>query len=224
MRPTFVLVRLSLPVFPLPGGPLKFTNLTPSARLGPGVRCRERRRWRFLQLGTVLLRRRAGLCPQEHLRRFCCGGGQGRQSAFSTLPLCFRRLIVPRPQDYKLGDPRLHETTLGPVVSQRSAAAIRAQIAAAGATSIVFSSPFSEALTRLVSSSVAKGAKALIPESHFPEAKEGTPYVAPQVLVDVDHSMDVMSVETFGPVMGIMKVRALRRILQVDYLRRRLLL
>ncbi|KAL8286751.1 hypothetical protein RQP46_004279 [Phenoliferia psychrophenolica] len=88
-------------------------------------------------------------------------------------------------KDYKLGDPRLQETTLGPVVSQRSASAIRAHIADA----------------------LKKGAKALIPESHFPEAKEGTPYVAPQVLVDVDHSMLVMSEETFGPVMGIMKVK-----------------
>ncbi|KAK4704868.1 hypothetical protein P7C70_g1336, partial [Phenoliferia sp. Uapishka_3] len=88
-------------------------------------------------------------------------------------------------KDYKLGDPRKEETTLGPVVSQRSASAIRAHIADA----------------------VGKGAKALIPEIHFPEAKEGTPYVAPQVLVDVDHSMLVMSEETFGPVVGIMKVK-----------------
>lgn len=56
---------------------------------------------------------------------------------------------------------------------------------------------------------VSKGAKALIPESHFAEAKEGTTYVAPQVLIDVDHSMKVMSEETFGPVFGIMKVSRL---------------
>ena len=30
--------------------------------------------------------------------------------------------------------------------------------------------------------------------------------MAPQVLVDVDHSMRVMTEETFGPVVGIMKV------------------
>jgi len=54
---------------------------------------------------------------------------------------------------------------------------------------------------------VSQGAKALISESDFPEAKEGTTYVAPQVLIDVDHSMKVMSEETFGPVVGIMKVR-----------------
>ena len=31
--------------------------------------------------------------------------------------------------------------------------------------------------------------------------------MAPQVLVDVNHSMRVMTEESFGPVVGIMKVR-----------------
>lgn len=53
----------------------------------------------------------------------------------------------------------------------------------------------------------------MIPESLFPEAKVGTTYVAPQVLIDVDHSMLVMTEETFGPVVGIMKVRR-----HLDYL------
>ena len=86
-----------------------------------------------------------------------------------------------------LATPLNESTTLGPVISLASAARIRAQVADA----------------------VAAGAKALIDESLFPEAKEGTTYVAPQVLVDVDHSMEVMSEETFGPVVGIMKVSAL---------------
>ncbi|KAG8746485.1 hypothetical protein FRC10_004925 [Ceratobasidium sp. 414] len=37
-------------------------------------------------------------------------------------------------------------------------------------------------------------------------AKPGTTYVAPQVLVNVDHSMDIMREESFGPVVGIMRV------------------
>lgn len=41
-------------------------------------------------------------------------------------------------QDYKLGDPRLEETTLGPVISLRSAANIRAQISEASALSSYF--------------------------------------------------------------------------------------
>ncbi|MEK7831999.1 MAG: aldehyde dehydrogenase family protein, partial [Acidobacteriota bacterium] len=54
---------------------------------------------------------------------------------------------------------------------------------------------------------LAKGAKALIDESLFPASKAGTPYLAPQILVNVDHSMLVMSEETFAPVVGIMPVK-----------------
>ncbi|WP_288049430.1 aldehyde dehydrogenase family protein, partial [Acidiphilium sp.] len=42
--------------------------------------------------------------------------------------------------------------------------------------------------------------------ARFPESRPGTPYLAPQVLVNVDHRMDVMRSESFGPVVGIMKV------------------
>lgn len=86
---------------------------------------------------------------------------------------------------YVLGDPTNAETTLGPMIRTSSAEFVRGQI--------------KEALS--------KGAKALIDETKFPEAKEGTPYLAPQVLVDVDHSMSVMMEESFGPVVGIMKVK-----------------
>jgi acyl-CoA reductase-like NAD-dependent aldehyde dehydrogenase len=34
----------------------------------------------------------------------------------------------------------------------------------------------------------------------------GTPYLGPSVLVDVDHSMRVMTEESFGPVIGIARV------------------
>ncbi|KAK7036682.1 hypothetical protein VNI00_011347 [Paramarasmius palmivorus] len=87
-------------------------------------------------------------------------------------------------KSYKLGDPTKPETNLGPVVSLASAERIRKQVADA----------------------VKAGAKALIPEDLFPIAKAGTTYVAPQVLVDVNHSMDVMMEETFGPIVGIQKV------------------
>ena len=87
---------------------------------------------------------------------------------------------------YKLGNPLDKETTLGPMVRTSSAEFVRAHIADA----------------------VKKGAKALIDEKRFPMSKPGTPYLAPQVLVDVDHSMAVMVEETFGPVVGIMKVKS----------------
>ena len=87
-------------------------------------------------------------------------------------------------QQYQLGDPLDPETTLGPVVSTKAAAFIRAQIAEA----------------------IDAGAKSLIDESLFAKAADGTPYMAPQVLVDVDHTMRLMTEENFGPVVGIMPV------------------
>ncbi|KAA1468265.1 succinate semialdehyde dehydrogenase [Dentipellis sp. KUC8613] len=96
--------------------------------------------------------------------------------------------VVEIVKNYKLGDPTKPDTTLGPVVSLASAERIRKQVADA----------------------VNAGAKPLIPEELFYSDDTGrlvgTTYVAPQVLVDVDHSMDVMKEETFGPVVGIQRV------------------
>jgi acyl-CoA reductase-like NAD-dependent aldehyde dehydrogenase len=57
-----------------------------------------------------------------------------------------------------------------------------------------------------IADAIAAGAKALIDPAKFAANAEGTPYLAPQVLINVDHSMRVMSEESFGPVVGIMKV------------------
>lgn len=55
-----------------------------------------------------------------------------------------------------------------------------------------------------VSDAVAAGAKAL---TGGKRAEGPGDYFEPTVLVDVDHSMKVMRDETFGPVVGVMKVR-----------------
>ena len=90
-------------------------------------------------------------------------------------------------RSYRLGDPRERDTTLGPVVRIKAAEGIAAQVDAA----------------------VRAGARALIDPSEFPATKErGLPYLAPQVLVDVTHDMAIMTEETFGPAVGIMKVRS----------------
>jgi acyl-CoA reductase-like NAD-dependent aldehyde dehydrogenase len=73
---------------------------------------------------------------------------------------------------------------LGPLVRTRSAQMVRSQIRQA----------------------VEKGAKALIDPNLFSADADNTPYLAPQILVDVTHDMDVMTYETFGPVVGIMAV------------------
>ena len=85
---------------------------------------------------------------------------------------------------YTLGDPMEQGTTLGPLVRTAAADGVRAQIDA----------------------SVSAGAKPALAESAFAKSKAGTPYLAPQVLLEVDHRMPVMREEIFGPVAGIMKV------------------
>jgi acyl-CoA reductase-like NAD-dependent aldehyde dehydrogenase len=57
-----------------------------------------------------------------------------------------------------------------------------------------------------VAAAVHDGARALIDTARFSENHAGTPYLAPQVLIDVSHAMSIMREETFGPAVGIMKV------------------
>lgn len=83
---------------------------------------------------------------------------------------------------YKLGNPLDAQTTLGPMANVRFAAEVRAQIdeaVAAGATAHI--TPFAE--------------------------DDGGAYLTPQILTDVTHDMRVMRDESFGPVVGIMKVK-----------------
>jgi acyl-CoA reductase-like NAD-dependent aldehyde dehydrogenase len=57
-----------------------------------------------------------------------------------------------------------------------------------------------------IGDAVSAGARTLIGASDFAADEPGTPYLAPQILVDVDHSMSLMTEESFGPVVGIMRV------------------
>jgi acyl-CoA reductase-like NAD-dependent aldehyde dehydrogenase len=108
----------------------------------------------------------------------CCG--VERIYVEKTLFPKFVEGFVALTRQYKLGNPLDPKTTLGPMVRASAADQVRAQVSAA----------------------VAKGAKALL---RLPD-REGTPYLPPEVLVDVDHRMAVMTEETFGPVAGIMPV------------------
>ena len=62
------------------------------------------------------------------------------------------------------------------------------------------------ALEQQIAASVRAGAKPTIEESKFAASRPGTPYLAPQLLLNADHSMPVMKEEIFGPVAGLMKV------------------
>jgi acyl-CoA reductase-like NAD-dependent aldehyde dehydrogenase len=57
-----------------------------------------------------------------------------------------------------------------------------------------------------IGEALEKGARGLIEEKGFARSRAGTPWLAPQILVDVDHRMSVMTEENFGPLLGIMKV------------------
>jgi acyl-CoA reductase-like NAD-dependent aldehyde dehydrogenase len=63
-----------------------------------------------------------------------------------------------------------------------------------------------DAIRAQVDDALAHGARQLIDLRRFPMDRRGTPYLAPQVLVDVDHSHRIMREETFGPAVGIVKV------------------
>src|SRR5262245_10818204 len=114
----------------------------------------------------------------------CCG--IERIYAHETIYDRFLEGFVALTRKYRLGNPIDTETNLGPMVRASAAEFVRKQIADA----------------------VKAGAKALIDPKLFAADESGTPYLAPQVLVGVDHSMSVMREESFGPVIGIMKVRS----------------
>lgn len=89
-------------------------------------------------------------------------------------------------KNYKLGDPFNKETHIGPVISKRSKETIEAHI--------------KDALN--------KGAKDSTPENEsFQSPPSDGNFVKPTLLTNVDHSMTVMTEETFGPVIPVMKVK-----------------
>jgi acyl-CoA reductase-like NAD-dependent aldehyde dehydrogenase len=85
---------------------------------------------------------------------------------------------------YVVGNPLDQATTLGPMARASFADTVRGQTAEA----------------------LRKGATALI-NMKVEGDKPGSPYLAPEVLTNVNHQMEVMREESFGPVVGIMKVR-----------------
>ncbi len=113
----------------------------------------------------------------------CCCGIE-RIYVHESLYDAFVEKAVAWVKALKLGNPFDADSTLGPMANKRFAKVVRDQIAEA----------------------VAQGAKPLIDPALFP-ADDGGAYLAPQILVNVDHSMRVMMEESFGPVVGIMKVK-----------------
>ena len=84
---------------------------------------------------------------------------------------------------WTLGNPLEADTLVGPMATPRFADLVRGQTLEA----------------------LRKGAKAHLNTRHDLD-EEGSPYLAPEVLTGVNHQMSVMREESFGPVVGIMKV------------------
>jgi acyl-CoA reductase-like NAD-dependent aldehyde dehydrogenase len=113
----------------------------------------------------------------------CCCGIE-RIYVHESLYREFVEKAVAWVKNLKLGNPFDPSTTLGPMANRRFADTVRDQVADA----------------------ITDGARALIDPALFPEDDGGT-YLAPQILVDVNHEMRVMREESFGPVVGIMPVK-----------------
>ncbi|MEZ5780355.1 MAG: aldehyde dehydrogenase family protein [Rhizobiaceae bacterium] len=92
--------------------------------------------------------------------------------------------FVAETKNYVVGNPLDPSTTLGPMAQSRFADLIREQKAEA----------------------LRKGAVSHV-NMKVENDREGSPYIAPEVLTNVDHQMSVMREESFGPIVGIMKVR-----------------
>ncbi|SLN35725.1 Betaine aldehyde dehydrogenase [Falsiruegeria litorea R37] len=110
----------------------------------------------------------------------CCCGIE-RIYVHDSLYDAFVEKAVALVKTYKLGNPLEAETTMGPMAHVRFAAEVRAQIAEA----------------------LEAGAVAHIETM---EADDGGAYLTPQILTNVTHDMRVMRDESFGPVVGIMKL------------------
>ncbi len=112
----------------------------------------------------------------------CCG--IERIYVHASILDAFVERAVAWVRQLRLGNPTDPETTLGPLVRPAAADFVRGQIEEA----------------------VAAGARAWIDPGDYPLSLPGSAYLAPQVLTGVDHSMRVMTEESFGPVVGIMPV------------------
>lgn len=112
----------------------------------------------------------------------CCCGIE-RIYVTAALYDAFVEKAVAIVSEYKLGNPLETETTLGPMANVRFATEVRVQTAEA----------------------IASGATSMIDPALFPE-DDGGAYLMPQILTNVTHDMRVMRDESFGPVVGIMKV------------------
>lgn len=90
--------------------------------------------------------------------------------------------FVDEVKGYEIGDPTSKSTFIGPLTRQ----------------------PQLDVILNQIKDAESKGAKVLLGGSRI--ARSGY-YLEPTVVVDVNHSMEIMTEESFGPVIGIQKVK-----------------
>ncbi|HZA95154.1 MAG TPA: aldehyde dehydrogenase family protein [Burkholderiaceae bacterium] len=93
----------------------------------------------------------------------------------------FVKAFVKEVEGFKIGEPAAETTYIGPITR----------------------APQVDVLERQVADAVSKGAKLVIGGTRMQQPGN---WFSPAVLTDVDHSMDVMREESFGPIIGIQKV------------------
>ena len=96
----------------------------------------------------------------------------------------FIELVKIEAEKLILNHPLDEKTTLGPLAKSGSADLIREKIR----------------------ESVDNGAKQIVNNDLFTLSEQGSNYLAPQILINVNHNMRIIREETFGPVMPIMSV------------------
>jgi acyl-CoA reductase-like NAD-dependent aldehyde dehydrogenase len=101
-----------------------------------------------------------------------------QEKIFEPFVAAFLRVV----KGFRSGPPLDEDTYIGPLTR-------RAQL---------------DVLSSQVTDALAKGARLLCGGKRLPEPGN---YFEPTVLIDVDHAMDVMRAESFGPIIGIQKVR-----------------
>lgn len=112
----------------------------------------------------------------------CCG--IERIYVHENLYPDFVEQFVALVKQFQLANPLDQNTTLGPMVNTKAAEFVRQQIQQA----------------------LDQGATAHINSKLFSADQPGSPYLAPQVLTGLNNRMNIMQEESFGPVVGIMKV------------------
>lgn len=112
----------------------------------------------------------------------CCG--IERIYVHESIHDAFVRQAAEWVKKLKLGRSDDLSTSIGPVVRASAADFVRGQTREA----------------------IEQGAVAHVTGDDFPKDQPGSAYLAPQLLSNVDHSMRVMTEESFGPVVGIQKV------------------